>query len=143
MILQDISSEVANTKKTVTFAPGTCGISATYTREGNCPTEGVHTSDGSIFIGNYSDGRWSSDTVRPHHKEILEARKQEGGGPSDNNSHKDKRYTSALKRNKRKWEKLNAQVSSMKTQIASPTKVVTKMKINLKMKIIIWRQELS
>lgn len=125
LILQDISAEVANNKKTVSFAPGTRGVSAAHTRDGTCPTEGVYTSDGSLFIGNYSDNRWHSDSVKPFHKEILEARKKDGGSGNYNSSNKsraDKRRTNAVKRNKRKLKKMSSQMSAMKTTISKLTK---------------------
>ena len=122
LILQDISAEVANNKKAVSFAPGTRGVSAAHTREGTCPTEGVYTSDGSLFIGNYSDGRWHSDSVKPFHKEILEARKKAGGGKSTAPTRADKRRTNAVKRNKRKLKRVSSQISKMKVTIAKLTK---------------------
>ena len=57
LILQDIAAEVGS-QKTVTFAAGTRGVSETYTRKGPCPTSGVHTPDGEVFIGGYDKEKW-------------------------------------------------------------------------------------
>ena len=72
LIIQEISAE-ADRMKTVSFAPGTRGVSATYTRQGKPLTSGVHTSDGSLFIGSYSKDQWFSDDVKPYHQEITHA----------------------------------------------------------------------
>ena len=65
LILQDIASEVANRMKTP-FAPGSRNINAVYTRDGECPSNGVHNDDGSIFIGNYTNDKWHSNLVKPY-----------------------------------------------------------------------------
>ena len=107
--------------KTVTFAPGTRGISAIYTRQGKPPTSGVHTSDGSLFIGSYSKDQWFSDNVKPYHQEIMQARKSNGvvknpnGG--GNQSRKQKRHVNSVKRNKRKLKTLESQISTAKTKL--------------------------
>jgi len=79
MILQDIASKVASKKK-VTFASRMSQVNAVYTREGETPKSGIYTADGSIFIGIYDSNQWKSAEVKKHHKEILEARSQKGGG---------------------------------------------------------------
>ena len=114
LILQDIAAEVAGTKK-VTFAPGTRGIAATYTWEGRCPNEGVHTPDGSIYIGNYDGNKWHSDAVRPYHSEITQARGKDGNQPTRN----DKKRVNAIKRSKRKLKKLKSQISAAKLKVAA------------------------
>ena len=99
-ILQDIAGEVASSTKTVTFAPGTRGVSATYTRQGNFPNKGVHTPDGSIFIGLYQGNRWFSKSVKPYHDEINEARKNNPATqPNDdgNGGNQRKRRANAIK----------------------------------------------
>ena len=58
-------------KKRVTFAVGTHKISDIYTRDEKCPTQGVHTPYGSLFIASYSGEKWNSDAVKPYHQEIL------------------------------------------------------------------------
>ena len=123
LILQDIAAEVED-KKPTTFGNRQAGINAVYTREGFAPSTGVHTSDGSIFIGNYDTNKWKSDSVKPYHKQILDARSQEGGG--NNNSHpsrRDKRRTNALKRSKSKIKKLKTQlqISAAKLEKAGVT----------------------
>ena len=51
LILQDIASEVATAKR-VTFAAGARGASVAHTFKGPCPDNGVHASDGSLYIGS-------------------------------------------------------------------------------------------
>ena len=118
LILQDIAAEVANIKKKVSFAPGTREVNATYVLEGTCPKNGVHTDDGSVFIGSYSRNQWASDLVRPYHGEIMEARSKNGGGKGSDegaSSRNKKRRANAVKRSKRKIRKLKAQLSAART----------------------------
>ena len=117
LILQDIAAEVANQKK-VTFAPGTRGVNATYTKEGSCPAQGLYMSDGSMFIGNYKSDKWNSDSVKPFHKEITTARGSEG----KTYSRSEKKRVNAVKRNKKKLKKLKSQISAAKTKVAAITK---------------------
>ena len=97
MILQDIAGEVAM-KKSVSFAPGTGSVSIVYTREGSCPDNGVHTPEGSVFIGSYRKDKWFSDSVTPYHEQIRNARNKNipkgTGGPK-----KLKRQLQKIKRN--------------------------------------------
>ena len=123
LLLQDIAAEVAD-KKPPLFANRQAGINALFTKEGSAPTDGVNTSDGSLYIGNYDTNKMNSDSVRPYHKQILDARVQEGGGDkSKNPSQTDKRRANAIKRSKRKIKKLRSQlkISAAKLEKASAT----------------------
>ena len=114
LILQDIAAEVAS-KKAVSFAPGTRGISALYTREGGCPKQGVHTPNGAIFIGNYGNDQWRHDSVKPYWKEILEARSKDDSNKGQNKSFNEKKRASkAIQRNKRKLKKLKIKIAAAK-----------------------------
>ena len=120
LILQDIAAKASSSKKPVTFARG---VSATYTKRGPCPPSGVHAPDGSVFIGSYSKDQWQSDTVKPFHQEIQDARNPDGGGNKGNGggdriqSRSQKRRTNAIKRNKKKLKTLTAQISAAKTKL--------------------------
>ena len=122
LILQDISAEAGRTK-TVTFAPGTRGISATYTKKGKCPSSGVHTTDGSIYIGSYDKDKWQSESVKQYHQEIRDTRSKEGSKSSNNDggtgfpSRNQKRQVNAIKRNKRKLKNLEAKIAAAKQQL--------------------------
>ena len=117
VILRDIAAEVAKTKNHVTFAPGTRGVSVVYKRDGNCPKNGVHMPDGSLYIGNYTTEQWRSAAVRPHHKEILEARRKDAGGNGGKGD--GKRQSSAIKNSRRKLKKLKAKIASVEAKVAS------------------------
>ena len=132
LILQDIASEVSS-KKTTTFG-GTAQISCTatdnhnqYTKSGRCPDQGVHTSDGKIYIGSYSPQRWRQDDVRPYHDEIRTARSQSSGGNgtgqhnSTHPSRKAKKLRNELKRTKRKLSKLQSVVNELRTDANDQT----------------------
>ena len=119
-ILLDIAAEVAKIMpKIVSFASGTRSINATYTREGSCPDTGVHTSEGTIFIGNYDGSKWTSETVKPYHKEIINARKEDGKSGGD--SRAAKRNINKVKRGKRKLKKLQAKISAAKARVKALT----------------------
>ena len=81
LILQDIAAEVGNITPSGNSFGGNRGIAATYTKQGPCPSKGVHTTDGSIYIGTYSKDQWLSDEVKPHHDEIRDARGKQSNGP--------------------------------------------------------------
>ena len=66
LILQDIAAEVGNITPSGNSFGGNRGIAATYTKQGPCPSKGVHTTDGSIYIGTYSKDQWLSDEVKSH-----------------------------------------------------------------------------
>lgn len=124
LILQDIAAEVED-KKVPSFAGWTANINAVYTKEGNVPTSGVHTSDGSIFIGSYNANKWKSDNVKPYHKEIINAQAREGGGSGNKHpSQSNKRKANVLKRSKSKIKKLKSQlkISAAKLEEATMTK---------------------
>ena len=118
LILQDIAAEVNNNIPSGNAFGGQRGVSATYTKKGPCPNSGVHTNDGSVFIGTYSKDQWTSDTVKPHWDEIKKARsesKGDGGQPSRSG----KRRINAIKREKKKLKKLKAQVAAIQQTTTS------------------------
>ena len=121
LILQDIAAEVAAKQRRVSFAPGTRGMSATYTRQGTCPTDGVHTKEGSIFIGNYDRNKWNHESVKPYHQEIIKARADHDGGPDKgrNNSKLRKRTINAIKSNRKKLKQLQSQIAAAKSSLKS------------------------
>ena len=53
-------------------------VSATCTRDGTAPASGVHTKDGSVFIGTCNSSKRQSEPVRQCHQEILKARSNSG-----------------------------------------------------------------
>jgi len=123
LILQDIAAEVGS-QKTVTFAAGTRGVSETYTRKGPCPTSGVHTPDGEVFIGGYDKEKWQSESVRQYHQEIIKARSN-GGRGKDNRGHQSrsqKRRANAIKRNQKKLKLLEVQIAAAKTRLKNQSK---------------------
>ena len=115
LLLQDIAGEIAGQKK-VTFASGTRGVSALFTKDGYCPKEGVHTPSGSIFIGNYDSNKWHSESVKPYHKEIIDARSKD---KSNQPSRSEKKRVNAVRRSKKKLKKLKKLISAAKVTIAS------------------------
>ena len=121
LILQDIAAEIAS--KPSTAYPAHRNVSATYTRQGPCPQQGVHKTDGSLYIGNYSADQWRSESVRPYHNEIIKARSNDGGGSNTDNggtqSRSQKRRVNAVKRNKNKLKKLNQKIAAAKTELES------------------------
>ena len=71
LILQDIASEVASTRKvSISGGASNRNVSAMYTSKGTFLDNGVYTSDGSIFIGSYDPDKWKSESVKPYHKII-------------------------------------------------------------------------
>ena len=69
LILQDISAGVAS-KHRVVFASGDGNhdIASAYNCQGNCPNQGVHTNEGSVFIVTYDANRWQHKYVKPLHQ---------------------------------------------------------------------------
>ena len=123
LILQDIAAEVGS-QKTVTFAAGTRGVSETYTRKGPCPTSGVHTPDGEVFIGGYDKEKWQSESVRQYHQEIIKAISN-GGSGKDNGGHQSrsqKRRANAIKHNQKKLKSFEVQIAAAKTQLNNQSK---------------------
>ena len=118
LILQDIAAEVGNITPSGNSFGGSRGIAATYTKQGPCPSKGVHTSDGSIFIGTYSKDQWLSDKVKPHHEEIRNARTKNTSGPPII-SRNQKRRINAVKRAKNKLKKLKAEVAAIQQHKAN------------------------
>ena len=115
LILQDIAAEVNKMSSTSTssFKRGV-NVSATYTREGTCPDTGVYTPNGSIFTGDYPKSKWKSDSVKPFHKQIMEARKAENG---DHQTRSQKRRVNAIKRTNKKLKSLETKISAAKLQL--------------------------
>lgn len=105
--------------KGTSFSTGTRGVGAICTWEGVCPSSGVHTPDGSICIGNYDGTKWSHQLVKPCQKEIIEARKANGGTEP---SRATKRTVNQVKRGKRKLKKLKAQISAAKAKVKALSK---------------------
>ena len=118
LILQDIAAEVNNNIPSGNAFGGQRGVSATYTKKGPCPNSGVHTNDGSVFIGTYSKDQWTSDAVKPHWDEIKKAR-LESKGDGSQPSRSGKRRINAIKREKKKLKKLKAQVAAIQQTTAS------------------------
>ena len=126
-ILQDIAAEIA-AKSSVSFST-TRNVSAAYTRQGPPPSRGAHTSDGMLFIGNYTPEMWRSEEVRPYHQEIRQARSSDGGGSSGDGGHGGqsgggqsrsfKRRVKAINKNKKRLKKLNRQIAAAKAQLKS------------------------
>ena len=112
LILQDIAAEVGNITPSGNSFGGNRGIAATYTKQGPCPSKGVHTTDGSIYIGTYSKDQWLSDEVKSHHDEIRDARSKQSNGPPVV-SRNQKRRINAVKRVKNKLKKLKAEVAAI------------------------------
>ena len=118
LILQDIAAEVGNITPSGNSFGGQRGVSATYTKQGPCPKKGVHTADGSVYIGTYTRDQWLSDEVKPHHADIREARSKQPGGPPPSRSQK--RRINAVKRTKNKLKKLKAQVAAIENSNSQP-----------------------
>ena len=112
LILQDIAAEVGNITPSGNSFGGNRGIAATYTKQGPCPSKGVHPTAGSIYIGTYSKDQWLSDEVKSHHDEIRDARSKQSNGPPVV-SRNQKRRINAVKRVKNKLKKLKAEVAAI------------------------------
>ena len=109
-ILQDIATQVPNLRKT-NFRRNISEVKSVdgFTREGQCPTEGVFTSEGKFFIGTYPGSRWFDEDVKPHHGKIREIRKNNPKGGKGF-----KRPTSKVKRSaKRKIKKLKTKIAEL------------------------------
>ena len=120
LILQDIAAEVGSKAPAQFGGRSSANVSAACTREGRCPNSGVHTPDGSIFIGSYDREKWQDESVRQHHHKIIEARnKGEAGHIKKNRTNK--RKVNAIKSNKKKLEKLQAQIAAAKIQVKKVT----------------------
>ena len=124
LILQDLATEVSGKNN---YTPNTRNVSAVYTRQGPCPNTGVHTPDGSIFIGSYDNSKWRDPSVTPFHSEILQARSGDANGqgkgqPNPNNdstTSNPKRSAKALKRSKKKLKKLTKKIAAAKVELDS------------------------
>ena len=73
LILQDIASEISTSRK-VTFGNRSSNrsVSIVHISKDQYPSNRVHTSDRSIFIGSYDSDKWGSESVWPYHNEIRE-----------------------------------------------------------------------
>ena len=78
----------------------------------------MHTPSGLIFIGICDSHKWRSESVRPHHKEILEARSKDTTHPNQL-SRTEKKRLSAINRSKKVLKKLKTKISAAKAIIAS------------------------
>ena len=107
-ILLDVATQIANLKK-VTFRRNVSDMSSGksgYTRDGECPMDGVYTADGKLFIGTYPGARWFDEDVKPYHDKIREIRKKnprtgksrrgKGGGYANRNKRKIKKLPEYL-----------------------------------------------
>ena len=116
MILQDVAGKVETNSTPADGFGGRRGVSATYTKQGLCPANGVHCSDGSICIGAYSKDQWLIDSVKPHWDEIKEARSKAKGSDGQL-SRLGKHQVNAIKREKRKLKKIKAKVAAVKQEL--------------------------
>ena len=115
-ILQDIASQIPRLKKQ-SFRRN---VSATQTdrkatRDGECPTNGVFTVDGKLFIGKYPGTRWFNDEVKPYHNQIRKARNESSGKKINNNKYRSnnmKRKNTNIN-NRTKVGKLHARISEL------------------------------
>ena len=118
LILQDIAAEAGNINPSGNSFGGSCGIAATYTKQGPCPSKGVHTPDGSVYIGTYTKDQWLSNDVKAYHEEICDARTKHSNGPPVV-SRNQKRRIIAVKRAKNKLKKLKAEVAAIQQHKAN------------------------
>ena len=122
-LLQDIATEIPNLVSSSKFRSNVSEITSvtSFTRDGTAPTDGVMTSDGKLFIGNYTTAQWRSDSVREHHDTIQAVRKA-NPNPHPKGS---KPYKSAIKNKKKKLAKLKATVADLKVKKAKLAAVVS------------------
>ena len=109
-ILQAIATQIPNLRK-VTFKRNVSEIKAgmDHTREGTCPTHGVYTAEGKIFVGNYPASRWLDEDVKEHHAQITEIRKKY---PVKKKKSTKKKASKGNKANK-KYNKLTSRISEL------------------------------
>ena len=116
LILQDIAGEVSVMKPAVTSGfrnVSEATVSATYTKSGSCPSKGVFTESGEIYIGNYGRDRWFAEDVKPYHQQIRDARKESG----NKNKGSTVRTTKSIKRKRKQLEKLKVKISAAKQKV--------------------------
>ena len=133
-VLQEIATQIPTISTSSFFRGSPRGVSELrqdsqeYTRDGKCPTTGVHTSDGKLYIGNFIGPRWMDDDVRPHHDKIRAAQLKHGGhnprgtgggykGRNSGSNHfnfQKKKNQNLIWKNKQKVVKLQAQVAKLK-----------------------------
>ena len=112
LILQDVASEVAMKRRSIEIKSNENKeriASEVYARYGPCPDKGVHTSHGSLYIGNYDVEKWSHESVKPYHKHILEARKKL--------SKKRRNHQQTMGVKKQKLEKLQKEIKAAKIKL--------------------------
>ena len=109
LILQDIAAEVAVKRQPTDMKGNSTSIAVVHTKLGPCPNTGVHKPDGSIFIGNYDDDKWTHETVQPYHKEILEARKKVRSNRNN--------YQSQLRNQRRKLNKIQMRIKAARIKL--------------------------
>lgn len=101
-ILQDIATQVPTIANTA-FSPrgvaelGTGG--AIYDNDKQeCPAEGAHLPDGTLFTGSYPYKQWHHHSVKPYQDEIRAIREQSSRKPAHDKWDKKKTYHSQKKR---------------------------------------------
>jgi len=112
LILQDVVSEVAMKRRSIEIKSNENKeriASEVYARYGPCPDKGVHTSDGSLYIGNHDVEKWSHESVKPYHTHILEARKKL--------SKKRRNHQQTMGVKKQKLEKLQKEIKAAKIKL--------------------------
>lgn len=122
LILQDIAGEVSSMNQTSFTSHrnvSQTNVSATYTREGNCPDTGVFTNNGEIYIGNYGRDKWFSESVKPYHQQIRDARQDDPAKKGSTSGNK--RQASQLNRKKKQLKKLKAKIAAAKQKVESLT----------------------
>ena len=86
--------------------------SNSYTRDGHFPYSRVYTSNGSIFIGSYTDNKWCSESVKPYWEEIRNTRGNYGNYVISKN----KTTRTKIKRESRKLTKITSQVEQIEVK---------------------------
>ena len=118
-ILQDIATQIPNLRK-VTFKRNVSEMKTgmNYTREGTCPTHGVFTAEGKMFVGNYPASRWLDDDVKEYHAQIMDIRKKH----SDKKKKSVKKKASKGSKENKKYKKLTSRISELERSAAKQSK---------------------
>ena len=113
-ILQDIATQIPNLRKdTFKRNVSELKVGIEHTREGTCPTHGVFTAEGKLFVGNYPASRWLDDDVKEHHTQIIDIRKRY----HDKKKKSPKQRASKANQAKRKIKKLTARISELERSV--------------------------
>ena len=74
-ILQDIATQIPLLAPTIfrSRVSDMHQMDAT-TEEGECPEQGAHTADGTLFTGTYPYKKWIHESVSPYHEAICASR---------------------------------------------------------------------